>query len=456
MVWWVGFMLGLLALGAAFWVLAHGGRRARSEAARLRKELELAQQQMEVFKGGEQRWQLLFEQSPLSVQLFAPNGQTMRFNDAWRRLFRLSDEQGYAFNVLKDPDLNASGAVQLIRRAFEGEVVHVPPVRFPVPGDPNDYRWIGGLLYPVMNAKGEILEVVTIHNDITERVLAEEAMNSLNQTLERKVKERTSELEQARAELAKALEAERELGELKTRFVSMVSHEFRTPMGVIMSSIEILRLFNQRIDDAKRSELFADIHEATRGMSRLVEEILDLGRMEAGRIEFRPEPMDIRELLIRIVSETTSATYDRCPVLLEFNSLPDGFHGDKSLLRRILGNLIHNAVKYSPDSSPVHVSVKAADGAVEFLVQDKGIGIPEADMPKLFQAFHRARNIGEIPGSGLGLVIVKRCVELHGGRVEVTSSHEAGTCFSVLIPHSPAIAPVNRPAPETLLMEAPG
>ena len=137
----------------------------------------------------EQRWRLLFEQSPLSIQIFAPDGQTKLFNQAWRDLFRLSDEEGYRFNVLKDPDLNASGAIQLIKLAFEGQPVTVPPVPFPVATDPPQQRWIGGVLYPVKDSDGRVLEVVTIHHDITEMKQAEEAMQSLNQILEQRVAE---------------------------------------------------------------------------------------------------------------------------------------------------------------------------------------------------------------------------------------------------------------------------
>ena len=147
----------------------------------------------------ERRWKLLFEQRPLSVQIFAPAGQTKLFNDAWRRLFRLSDEQGLAFNPLKAPDLIESGAVGHIRKAFEGEVVQVPPVPFPVATDPPEIRWIGGLLYPLKNKAGEILEVVVIHHDITEMKQAEQAMLELNQTLEHRVAERTDELRTTQA-----------------------------------------------------------------------------------------------------------------------------------------------------------------------------------------------------------------------------------------------------------------
>jgi PAS domain S-box-containing protein len=385
-------------------------------------------------RAGQQRWELLFEQSPLSVQVFRPDGQCVRFNNAWRAMFGLSDEQGHAFNVLQSPDLIETGAVHLIRKAFEGEVVVVPPVPFPVNTDPPETRWIGGLLYPVKNPAGEIVEVVTVHRDITETVRAEEAMRNLNQTLERQVAERTLELEAARDELARALAAEKELGELKVRFVSMVSHEFRTPLGVIMSAVEIMRHFDERIPQAKRRELTDEIHAATLDMARLMEDILALGRMEAGKIDYRPAPIEIEPVLRKVIDESRSATHGRCPLGIELAGDFGRATGDEGLIRHIFRNLVENAVKYSPEASPVTVRATRDGHDLVCEVIDRGIGIPEGDLGELFLAFHRCSNVGSIPGTGLGLVIVNRCVNLHGGRVEVASRPGQGTTFTVRLP----------------------
>lgn len=422
-------VLGILAVFSVILllVLLNCQRRMRTQMETKLRENETAARE------SQQRWELLFEQSPLSVQIFRPDGQCVRFNNAWRELFRLSDEQGLAFNVLKDPDLNASGAVNLIRKAFAGEVVVVPPVSFPVNTDPPEHRWIGGLLYPVKDASGKITEVVTVHRDITETVRAEEAMKNLNQTLERKVKERTAELEAARAELAKALEAEKELGELKTRFVGMVSHEFRTPLAVIMSAVEIMRYFHETITPEKHRELYDDIHGATRDMGALMEEVLELGRMESAGTSFRPVMLNLEALLGKIIDETHSATQGKCRIRLEWESEPDGF-ADESLLRRIFGNVINNAVKYSPADAEVLVTARREGEDLVCEVRDRGIGIPEKDLPRLFDAFHRCENAGDIPGTGLGLVIVKRCVGMHQGTLDVESREGEGTTFRVRLP----------------------
>lgn len=255
--------------------------------------------------------------------------------------------------------------------------------------------------------------------------------------LEQRVNERTAELQQAQTDLSKALEQERELSELKSRFVSMVSHEFRTPLGVTMSAIEILRRMDDKLDSEHKRELHDDIVSSTRHMAGLMEQVLLIGRVEAGKLGFKPLPCDLDALVARLIDEALSATHRKCPIRLESTQEIAGAAADESLLRHVLSNLINNAAKYSPAGSEVLITVRREGINAVFEITDHGIGIPEKAIPHLFEAFHRADNVGDIPGTGLGLVIVKRCTELHGGSISVNSAVGEGTTFTVKLPLFP-------------------
>jgi signal transduction histidine kinase len=251
-----------------------------------------------------------------------------------------------------------------------------------------------------------------------------------NQSLLREVGER----EKAQTELKRALAAERELGELKSRFVSLVSHEFRTPLGITMSAVELLRSYLDRLPPPKLRELLDDIHASTLRMSGMMEQVLLLGRVEAGRLGGQRSPIDLGAFCARLVDESLSATQRKCPINLRSNGELAGAGADESLLRHIFSNLLSNAVKYSPAGASVELQVCRQSGMVSFAVRDSGIGIPEAEVPHLFQAFRRGSNVADVPGTGLGLLIVKRCVELHGGTIEIDSRVGVGTTITVNLP----------------------
>lgn len=236
------------------------------------------------------------------------------------------------------------------------------------------------------------------------------------------------------------LRVERELVRLKTSFVSMVSHEFRTPLGVIQSSADLLRSYYERLRPEQRREQLDDIILSVERMAGLMEEVLLLGRVESGRIQYQPVPVDLVALCRRTIDQASTAAHDRCPVELVNEGLSAGdlVQVDESLVAIILGNLLSNALKYSPAGALVTVGLRRGPEGVVLEVRDRGIGIPAADRAELFKAFHRAGNVGGIPGSGLGLTIVNRCVDLHRGRIAFRSSEGTGTVFTVTLPAGPA------------------
>lgn len=243
-----------------------------------------------------------------------------------------------------------------------------------------------------------------------------------------------TERKAAEAGLLKALAREKELNEMKSNFVSMVSHEFRTPLEVIQSSADILDLYLERLQPDERTRHLAWIQDSVRRMAGMMEDVLLLGRFESESCRCQPDDLHLVNWCQRLANELHSATAGRCPIQVTFGEFEPMVSADESLLRHILSNLLSNAVKYSPPETPVRLHVSRDGGSAVFTVADKGCGIPEADRQRLFEAFHRGRNVGQIPGTGLGLVIVKRAVDLHGGSMDFTTSEGGGTSFEVRLP----------------------
>lgn len=201
-----------------------------------------------------------------------------------------------------------------------------------------------------------------------------------------------------------------------------------------MSAVEVLRHYHAQVSEEKRAELLDDIFSATMQMSGLMEQVLLLGRAEAGKLAWKPSGLDLPELCAKLAEEAASAAQHRCPITLDTGGDFTDARMDAALLRHILGNLLSNAVKYSPEGSPVELRLRSEGGEAVLTVRDRGIGIPEADQARLFEAFHRATNVGDTPGTGLGLLLVKRCVELHRGSIRLQSQEGAGTTFTVRLP----------------------
>jgi signal transduction histidine kinase len=243
-----------------------------------------------------------------------------------------------------------------------------------------------------------------------------------------------SQRKNAEVETLKALGREKELSQLKSNFVSMVSHEFRTPLGIIQSSAELLSDFSQRMQPDERDAQLHSIRSNTRRMAGMMEEILVLSRLDAGKLEFQPVPVDLHSFCRRVVDEVLSATNRRCFIELGLNAVPEQAWADERLLEHIFTNLLSNAVKYSEPGATVRFSIESDGQHALCVVQDRGIGIPEPEQQQLFKAFHRGSNVGGRPGTGLGLMLVRRCAELHDGTVQLTSKVGEGTTVSVRLP----------------------
>jgi PAS domain S-box-containing protein len=245
----------------------------------------------------------------------------------------------------------------------------------------------------------------------------------------------------AEEEVRQALEKEKELSELKSRFVSMISHEFRTPLSVISFSSGLLENYSYRWSEEKRFQHFQRIQTAVKQMTRLLEDVLFIGKEAAGKLELKPEPIDLEKFCCELVEEMQlSAGPQHCIIFCKQGE-PSEARMDEKLLRQIFGNLLTNAIKYSPEGGTIYFRLLYRSEEVVFQVQDQGIGIPPEDQQRLFDSFHRASNVGTISGTGLGLAIVKQSLDIHQGKISVASEVGSGTTFTVTLPLSQPSAP---------------
>jgi len=242
-----------------------------------------------------------------------------------------------------------------------------------------------------------------------------------------------TEHKNAEAEVRQALEQAKQLSELKERFVSMLCHEFRTPLNIVSFSADLLKRHVHQWNKDKQLPYLAHIQIAVEQIGQLLDEILFLGKLEAAGLKFEPEKLDLGQFCHNLVEQMQLASSGRKQIAL-VNSCDRLVYLDKKLLERILTNLLSNALKYSPDKSSVKFEIAYKDADIVFKIADTGIGIPERDRAQLFEPFHRGSNVGEIPGTGLGLSMVKMLVEVHGGKIAVVSEVGIGSTFTVVLP----------------------
>jgi len=244
-----------------------------------------------------------------------------------------------------------------------------------------------------------------------------------------------TERKQVEVNIRKALTREKELSDLKTRFISMASHEFRTPLTTILASAETLERYSHKFTPEKQQAILHRIQSSVHHVIGLLNDVLTVGKTEAGKLTCNPAPLDLKQFCQDLVEELQFAqTGPISPIALRCQGDTFQAMADEKLLRHILINLLSNAIKYSPNHQPITVALTCTADETVFAVQDHGIGIPAGDQAQLFEAFHRADNVGNISGTGLGMVIAKRAAEAHQGRIAFTSAVGVGTTFTVTLP----------------------
>jgi PAS domain S-box-containing protein len=264
-------------------------------------------------------------------------------------------------------------------------------------------------------------------------------LKSLNESLEKKVAERTlvlkealHELEVSRDELTQALENEKSLNELKSRFISTASHEFRTPLSTILSSVSLIQKYTTSEDQEKREKHILKIKNAVSGLTEILNDFLSLGKLEEGKMAAKPALHDVFVLIKEVVSDVNSIV--RSGQTISYNSGTFEMMVDRQLLRNVMFNLLSNAIKFSPEGAVIDVNISLNEEEVVIAVKDQGIGISEADMKNLFGRFFRGANAVAIPGTGLGLNIVTKYLELMNGTITCTSELNEGSTFYINLP----------------------
>ena len=293
-------------------------------------------------------------------------------------------------------------------------------------------------LSPYSNEQGKF--VVAFIIDISTRKLAEEKLKNYSVDLEKQVGNRTlilqeaiTELEKTKNELNQALDKEKELNELKSRFVSMASHEFRTPLATIMSSLSLVKAYGEQNDSVKQSRHIQKIKSSIGNLTDILNDFLSVSKLEEGKVEHIQEQFEIQRYIKEVISEMELF----CKTGQKISYHHTGGEMvllDKKLIKHILYNLLSNAVKFSSENKKITISTERTETEFKISVEDQGIGISQKDQKHLFQRFFRGKNASNIQGTGLGLNIIENYIELMNGTINFTSVENEGTTFNLSFP----------------------
>jgi PAS domain S-box-containing protein len=305
------------------------------------------------------------------------------------------------------------------------------------PFETEEGKFIMSFVLDVTARKTNQMELRRAHENLK---LTSDALTLLNSELESKVRDRTEELARAiqklaesKQEVMRALEREKELNELKSRFITTASHEFRTPLGTILSSVSLIARYDSDNDSDKRKKHIERIKSSVTNLTEILNDFLSLEKLEEGIVRCNPEQFDFSKLLTDVVDDMRNMAKKGQEILVDFTGSKEIFL-DRQLLKNALINLISNALKYSPEGKSISIKVNCTSDHLKVDISDQGIGIPDEDQPNIFERFYRAKNSGNIQGTGLGLNIVKKYVELMNGEISFISRFNEGTTFTINIP----------------------
>lgn len=362
----------------------------------------------------QERYRRLVEASPLAVQVFAPDGACLFANEAWERLWGVPRAHLADYNILRDAQLEAKGVAPYVRRAFAGETVHVPPVRYDPAevGKPGEPRWVEAYLYTVAAGAGRVREVVLILENVTSRVQAEADLRAVNARL-------------------------RDLDLLKTQLINTASHELRTPLTPIALQLALLQSADFGPLNERQRKAVQVLDRNTQRLNLLVQDMLDVARLQGGRLVVQRDPMDLAPVL-REAHESFQEAARRADVALDLALEGDlTLEADGQRVSQVLYNLLANALKFTPAGGRVAVAARRAGSEVVVEVCDTGVGLAQDQIARLFQPFSQVHDPTQRTrgGTGLGLYISRGIVEQHGGRIWAASDGPGkGAAFAFALP----------------------
>jgi PAS domain S-box-containing protein len=364
-----------------------------------------------MLRESERRFRAIFDSSFQLTKLLTPEGIVLEVNQTALEFTGMKAQNVVGRPIWEQPiwQLSPLATEQLkegVNQASRGEFFRI---EIDLLGKSGQIITVDFSVKPVKNDTGQVLLLIAEARDISDRKRAE-------------------------AEILKTLAREKELSELRAKFVTMVSHEFRTPLTTIQFSAGLLQDYSANWSNEKKSTHFVRIQQAIKRMTELLEDILVIGKIEANTLKFKPVTLNLERFCRQLVEDQQLNDSNQHSISFIFEGSNCEAQMDEKLLRQMLGNLLSNAIKYSPEGTPVYLHLTCQNSEAIFQIKDSGIGIPPADRERIWETFYRATNVGTISGTGLGLAIVKRAVELHGGKLAIGSQEGVGTTFTATLP----------------------
>lgn len=373
---------------------------AMSENAKVQEELRKSEEQFRQFA----------ENIPQVFRMTSPDGQQIiyvspAYQEIWGRSCQSLHQSPHSWiEAIHPQDRPVALAAQ--EKHLQGESTSE---EYRILRPDGSMRWIWNRTFPIRNERGEVYRIAALAQDITEhKQVEEEALN--------------------------AMAKEKELSELRTRIITTTSHEFRTPLTTIFSAAELLEYYSQRWTEQEKLAHLRQIQESVHHMTQLLDDLLFIGRAEAQQLQFKPISLDLVQFCQDLVAQIQKEALPQHKIIFTCQETVLQAEADPKLLRQILTNLLNNSILYSAPKTSIYLKLTASKDEAIFKVKDAGIGIPLEDQPLVFKSFHRGKNIGNQAGTGLGLTVVKKCVDLHQGRISFQSEVGVGTTFVIRLP----------------------